>query len=434
MITMSEREVGRLRVLTQLLCGALSQAQAATILGISERQMRRIQRRYEAQGEAGLTHRLRGQASNRKLDPERVRQAQQLIARHYPDFGPTLACEMLACEMLAERHDMVLSVESVRTLMRQAGLWRAKPKRLKPIHPIRERRARRGELIQIDGSPHDWFEGRGPYCTLLVFIDDATSALMALRFVPVETTAAYLQTLRDYILQHGLPMCLYSDRHSIFRTCNTAADDPRPTHFAQVLERLGIEGIQASSAQAKGRVERAHQTLQDRLVKALRVAGIDDMDRANAWLAGYIKRHNQRFAVVAAEPEEAHVTYHASLQALDLQMARHHQRRLTPTLSCQFRKQILQIEAPGQQRRLAGQTLQIIEHLDGRLQVLYHGEPLHYRATPKKDYVKPVVDAKALNPRVQKTAEQRYRPAPTHPWKRWQGPPPNVSQRRSTPL
>src|SRR5690606_7179701 len=145
MITMSEREVGRLRILSQLECGALSQAQAAAILGVSERQLRRIQRRYEEYGEAGLVHGLRGQSSNRKLEVALVQTAQRLIAQLYPDFGPTLACEMLA-----QRHDLVLSVESVRTLMRQAGLWRAKAKRLKPIHPIRPRRERRGELIQID--------------------------------------------------------------------------------------------------------------------------------------------------------------------------------------------------------------------------------------------------------------------------------------------
>src|SRR5690606_2181613 len=160
-------------------------------------------------------------------------QAQALIAAHYSDFGPTLACEKLA-----ERHGIRLSIESVRRVMTQAGLWRPRARRYKPIHPLRARRPCRGELIQIDGSPHDWFEGRAPRCTLLVFIDDATSELMALRFVEQETTMGYLGLLHDYIAQHGLPACLYSDRHSIFVTSKGAdalEHGPKPTHFAQAL-------------------------------------------------------------------------------------------------------------------------------------------------------------------------------------------------------
>ena len=410
MITMSQQELGRLRVLQQLVQGALNRREAAAILSISSRQLRRIERRYEAQGEVGLVHRLRGQASNRRLDPARVLAAQQLVARHYADFGPTLAAEALA-----ERHGIVLSVESVRTLMREAGLWRARRKRLRPIHPMRERRPRRGELIQIDGSPHDWFEGRGPRCTLLVFIDDATSELMALRFVASETTTDYLLALREHILAHGLPMCLYSDRHSIFRTANT--EDSQPTQFARALERLGIEGLQASSPQAKGRVERANQTLQDRLVKAMRLAGIDDMQAANAWLPGYIAVHNRRFAVAPAEREDAHVAYLGSAGELDLALAYRHERKLSKTLSCQFRQQILQIAAPGHQRRLAGQAVQLIEHLDGTLQVLHAGQPLSFEAVHRRDYVKPAVDTKALNGVVRKVIAQRYRPSASHPWR-----------------
>lgn len=418
-ITMSQKEVGRLRVLEQVRHGTLSQAAAAGVLQISVRQLRRIQRRYEAEGEAALAHGLRGRSSNRKLDEALVLRAQQLIARHYADFGPTLATEALA-----ERHAIALSVESVRTLMRTAGLWRAKRRRVVPIHPIRERRPRRGELIQIDGSPHDWFEGRAPRCTLLVFIDDATSELMALRFVPTETTTGYLLALRQHIVEHGLPACVYSDRHSIFRTTN--AQDPRPTAFACALERLGVEGIQANSPQAKGRVERANQTLQDRLIKAMRLAGINDMDAANAWLSTYIKAHNQRFAVAAREPEDAHVPYQGSPEGLDLALAYHHERRLSKTLSCQFQQQIIQVHAPGQQRRLAGQQVRIIEHLDGRLELLHGRVSLAFEAVHKKDYVKPVEDAKSLNTRVHKALSRRpVIPAADHPWRRWEGPAPN---------
>ena len=420
MITMSAREEARLRVLEQVIHGKVSQSQAAGLLAISVRQMRRLQRRYEAQGAAGLAHRLRGQVSNRQLDAGVVLRAQQLITAHYSDFGPTLASEMLA-----RHHGLVLSVESVRTLMTGAGLWHPKRKRAKPIHPMRERRACRGELIQIDGSLHDWFEGRGPRCTLLVFIDDATSELMALRFVQAETTAAYMQTLRDYILRHGLPACLYSDRHSIFCTSNAVNDNPLPTQFARALRSLGIEGIQASSPQAKGRVERANQTLQDRLIKALRLAGINDMASANAWVADYIEQHNRRFAVPARCAQDAHVPYLQASSKLDTILAHHYERRLSNTLSCQFRRQLLQISAPGQQRRLAGQTVQIIEQLDGLLVVSHQQKILAHHVCDRPSYVKGPVDAKTVNLRVQKALTERQRPAQNHPWKRWVGSIPN---------
>lgn len=408
---MSQQEVSRLRVLEQVQQGLIKRTDAAQILQISTRQLRRIERRYEQDGCAGLVHALRGKPSNRRLDPSLVLEAQQIVAKHYPDFGPTLAAETLA-----ERHGIVLSVESVRKLMRDAGLWRAKQKRVPPIHPMRARRPRRGELIQIDGSPHDWFEGRGPRCTLLVFIDDATSDLMTLRFVNAETTTDYLSTLREHILNHGLPMCLYSDRHSIFRSSH--GENRQPTQFAQALSRLGIEGLQASSPQAKGRVERANQTLQDRLIKAMRLAGINDMEAANAWLPTYIAAHNQKFGVKPAEPEDAHVPYLDGEQALDLALAYREQRKLSKTLSCQYRSQVLQIVAPGHQRRLTGQYVEIIQHLDGTLQVFHNQEPLSFEAIDKRDYIKPVVDIKELNEVVQQVVTKRYRPSENHPWKR----------------
>jgi len=415
MISMSEAEADRLRVLEQIAHGQMSRSQAAMLLGLSTRQLRRIERRYKAQGTAGLVHLLRGRSSNRKLDASLVVHAQQLIGAYYRDFGPSLACEALS-----ERHGMVLSVESVRTLMRQAGLWQAKRKRCTPIHPMRERHARRGELIQIDGSEHDWFEGRSPPCTLLVFIDDATSALMALRFVPSESTDSYLRTLRTYVLRHGLPMCLYSDRHSVFRTNNT--DNPKPTQFAMALARLGIEGIQASSPQAKGRVERANKTLQDRLIKTMRLEGINDMHTANAWIDHYIEAHNRRFAVQAAEPEDAHVAWLDDMDKLNLLLGHYEERTLSKTLSCQFHKRIVQIHAPAQQRRLAGQTVQIIKPLDGELIVMHHKQRLSCSVMHKKDRIKPVVDAKALAARAWDLRRKAHKPAANHPWKRWIGP------------
>jgi len=421
MVTMSAEEADRLRVLEQVLCGACSRKQAAQWLGISARQLRRLVKRYRSSGAAGLVHGLRGKHSNRRLDAALVAQAQQLIGTHYRDFGPTLACETLA-----ERHDIVLSVESVRALMREAGLWRAKRQRCVPIHPMRERHARVGELIQIDGSEHDWFEGRSPRCTLLVFIDDATSALMTLLFVPSESTQSYSQALRAYLLRHGLPMALYSDRHSVFR--NNNSDNPGTTQFARALERLGIDGIQASSPQAKGRVERANQTLQDRLVKAMRLAGIDGMHAANAWVEQYRVAHNARFAVAPREPEDAHVAWRDTEERLNLLLGHYEERRLSKTLSCQFHRQTLQIHAPDRQRRLAGQTVQLIVPLDGELVVMHDRQVLLHSAVEKAAKINPLVDAKALAHRAQSLRRPSHKPAANHPWKRWTGPTPNPQQ------
>jgi len=414
MIRMSESEADRQRVLEQLLHGQMSRSQASMLLGLSTRQLRRIERRYAAQGAAGLVHRLRGRRSNRKLDASLVVHVQQLIGACYSDFGPTLACEMLA-----ERHGIVLSVESVRSLMRQAGLWQAKRKRCKPIHPMRKRHARCGELIQIDGSEHDWFEGRSAPCTLLVFIDDATSALMTLRFVPSESTDSYLRALRTYILRHGLPMCLYSDRHSVFRPSNT--DNPKPTQFAMALERLGIQGSQANSPEAKGRVERANKTLQDRLIKTMRLEGINDMHTANAWIDQYIEAHNRRFAVAPDEPEDAHVAWIDDRDKLNLLLGHYEQRVLSKTLACQFHKQIVQIHAPNQQRRLTGQTVQILKPLDGDLVVTHGDQILPHSVMQKKDRIQPVVDAKALAARAWSLRTHGHKPSANHPWKRWLG-------------
>lgn len=427
---MSEREVGRLRVLERLMAGYLSQVEAAGILELSARQVRRLMCRYRKRGAAGLTHGLRGRASNRALPAERAREIQALLARHYADFGPTLASEKLA-----ERHGIQVSAETVRRLMTEAGLWRPKPVRRQAPHPLRERRARRGELIQVDGSLHRWFEYRAPACTLLVFIDDATGQLMALRFVAAESTLAYMDLLREYILAHGLPAALYSDRHSVFRK-NHPQGALSPTQFARALAELGIEGIQAHTPQAKGRVERANQTLQDRLVKELRLAGLSDMAAANAWLPAFVVAHNQRFAVAPRVAQDAHVPYLGPLPALARILAIQATRKLSANLSCQFHRELLQVHAPGQARRLSGQTVTLVAY-PNRQVAMYHGtQPLRFERGPNPRGVAPTVDSKALDARVQQAVERRAkgRPAaPSHPWKRWVSDLPNPHEPQRSP-
>lgn len=429
-LIMSERETGRLRVLEQVRAGRLSQTEAAAILEISTRQVRRLERRYAGAGAAGLVHALRGRASNRALPAHQAQAIQVLLARHYADFGPTLACEKLA-----ERHGLKVSVETVRRLMCEAGLWHPKRARRKPVHVLRERRARRGELIQIDGSPHDWFEQRGPRCTLLVFIDDATGELMALRLVPAETTLAYMDLLRQYILEHGLPVALYSDQHSIFRV-SRACGQAHPTQFARALGELGIEGIQASSPQAKGRVERVNQTLQDRLVKELRLAGLADREAANAWLPGFRRAYNRRFAIEPRVALDAHVRYGGRRDALARILARQETRKLSATLTCPFHGQLLQVCAPGGERRLSGARVTLTRYPDGHLEIHCGAQSLRFEIHSPANRQAPCADSKTVDARVQQAIVKRstaHPPAPNHPCKRWVSAVPNPRELRIRP-
>jgi hypothetical protein len=259
------------------------------------------------------------------------------------------------------------------------GLWRAKRQRDTRAHPRRLRRPRFGEMIQVDGSDHDWFEGRGPRCTLIVFIDDATSALMYLRFVPSETTWAYLNALRRYIAEYGRPVSLYSDRHSIFRV-NGEQKSVTPTgltQFGRVLNALGIEPIHANSPQAKGRVERANGTLQDRLVKEMRLAGIGDIDAANAFLETYRDVYNARFAVAPWDPLDAHRPVPHSADELDVIFTVQHQRIVTNNLEVHYDKRTYQLVVSRPAYALRRAKVTVCERECGAITVLHRGR--HHR-------------------------------------------------------
>jgi hypothetical protein len=286
---------------------------------------------------------------------------------------------------------------------------------------MRERRARRGELIQIDGSPHDWFEGRAPRCSLLVFIDDATSELMALRFVDAETTFGYMGLLEQYILEHGLPAAIYSDRHSIFQVSRGDRQDAShaQTQFARALEQLGIEGIQANSPQAKGRVERANQTLQDRLVKEMRLQGINSQEAANAWLPQFMRALNRRFAVVPGLPTDAHVPYTGSHAALRRILSVHTPRRLSSNLSCQLEGLLYQIQPADRGLALRGADVTIVTHPASATEVLWQGRVLPHTLSSKAVRQQAAVDGKDVNSKVDKALSRRTPPQPIgHPWKK----------------
>jgi len=299
-LSLSPKELRRLQAMQSLQDGSITQAHAAVVLSTSERQVRRIYRRFREQGPKGVLSGHRGKPAGNRLSTALADRVVEIIRSNYHDFGPSFANEKLRT-----LHDIRISTESLRRLMIQAELW--KPKRAKRrAHPSRNRRPRVGELVQIDGSPHDWFEERGPRCTLIVFIDDASSRLLGLRFVPAETTWAYFDVARESIQRYGKPLAYYSDKHGIFRINTPSEKETQLSQFGRALNEIDIELICANSPQAKGRVERANRTLQDRLLKELRLQNISDMSAANAFLPAFIEAFNERFAVDPYSQEDAH--------------------------------------------------------------------------------------------------------------------------------
>ena len=398
---MSQREAQRLAVLQGVKGKTLSQAQAAAQLDLSVRQVKRLCRRLREQGASGLISKRRGVPSNRSIAAEVREHTLGLVGQHYADFGPELAREYLASE-----HGFEHSTETLRGWMIGAGLWKPKTRRAKRVHPPRARRDCLGELVQIDGSHHDWFEARGAKCCLTAFIDDATGRVLAARFDPTETTQGYLAVLRSHIEQHGVPLALYSDRHSIFTKHDS--EDGVPTQFERALLQLDIEPICAHSPQAKGRVERLFQTLQDRLVKALRLAGISDIDQANAWLPGYMAQHNQRFAVAPRNEADMHRPWLGGPNKLAGICALHHQRQLSAQLSCRFEGQVVQIEPGQMQAPKARAMVDIAQHRDGRLELSYRGQALRYKRYACNEHLSrsKLADAKTVDQRVDQAADK----------------------------
>jgi len=409
---MSQKELKRVEVIALRRSGQISQGEAARRLGMTERQVRRLEAKVALHGAKGLRSASRGRPSNRRLTANLVTTVSSLIRTHYRDFGPTLAAEYLE-----EGHGIALCKETVRQIMISAKLWRPQRGEKARIYALRERRPRFGELIQIDGSSHAWFEQRGPHCCLLVFIDDATSRITNLHFVPQECTLGYMQSLYGHIQQYGMPMELYSDRHGIFRVNIGEARDDMHSQFGRALATLGIGSICANSPQAKGRVERANGVLQDRLLKAMRIARIDTIDAANAWLPSFMQRHNTRFAVEPFDAQDAHVP-HAPADDIALRqvLAKHYPRKLSNTLSCQFHSTLLQIQpsmAGGS--HLRGAAVTVIEHFDHGLQVLWRDKVLPHTVVQKLRAAPLEQGRKEVS--IPRAAPQRTPNSPKHPWK-----------------
>jgi len=410
---LSYQEIDRLEVIKALETQHISQVTAAAKLVLSTRQVRRLQKRYQMIGLTGLISKHRGKKSNNQLSAEFREEVAKLIREKYCDFGPTLAHEKLT-----EVHAKKLSVESVRQIMMTQGLWKARQNRKeKPVYQLRERRERFGELIQIDGSPHDWFEGRGSYCTLIVFIDDATSKLTALHFSPTETTQAYMEAIKDHLQCYGRPVATYSDRHSIFRVNQAEAKTGNGiTQFGRALATLDIEAIHARTPQAKGRVERANKTLQDRLIKEMRLHGINNIAEAHHFLPEFIEDYNRRFAKPAKNDQDAHRKVLHNTREIDLILSLHNKRKLSNNLELSYQRTTYQIQ--GKKYHLKQQQVTVCDFFNGEVSLLHEGKELPYQVFERGVSTPELADEKTLNSRVDNAIalqQMSHNLTPDHP-------------------
>lgn len=418
-VKMSARELKCAEILQECLAKRLSNRQVAELLSLSIRQVQRLKKRLKRHGAKALASKKRGRASNNQLPAATKERARELLHGRYADFGPTLAHEKLF-----EAHALNLSRETVRQVMIADGLWNPHRTKRLVLHPLRERRAQRGELVQIDGSPFAWFEDRAPECTLLVFIDDATGELMELFFARAETTHSYFQATERYLHAHGRPVAFYSDKFGVFRI-NHPHDlkGDGETQYARALHELEIQLICANTPQAKGRVERANQTLQDRLVKELRLCDISDLESANAFLPEFRADFNRRFAVHAREPQDAHRSLRLT-DDLTRILALRELRTLSKNLTLNYNRTVYQIHTRRAPYALRHAQVEMRERFDGTLQILYKDKPLEYSIYREPPRQAELIPGKELNAvldthRTRPKKHQVHIPPADHPWRKF---------------
>jgi len=403
-VTMSGKELRRVHVVRQVMDRRLAQVKAGVLLGLTVRHVRRLIARVRQEGNRGLVHRARGKPSNRRR-PESVKaKALTLCETRYGDFGPTLAAEKLA-----ERHGINLSAETLRGWLLAKGM-RHFQRRKRPHRAWRERRAHVGELIQLDGSHHDWLEGRGPRCVLMAYIDDASSRVYA-RFYEYEGTIPAMDSFTRYVTQYGIPLAVYADKHTTYQspappTVGDQLAGVKPTsQFGRALGELGVELIPAHSPQAKGRVERLFKTFQDRLVKELRLAGVNTLEAANLFLPGYLPAHNRCFAVPPAQAADLHRPRPAHRE-LDRILCLKTTRCLRKDFTIAHQGRFYQIHDTVRATRV-----QVEERLDGTLHLTHQGRRLAYHLIAARPQTPREAGPPVPAPRH--TAS----PGPDHPWR-----------------
>jgi transposase len=414
LLTMSTKELERLSTIEKTIAKRLTQMIAAQYLGVTVRQINRLVKKYKQNGPEGLISKQRGNPSNRKYTDEKIEAIKTLVVKHYYDFGPKFAAEKLY-----EKHGIKVNKETLRQWMVEWGLWKAKRQKQAQLHPQRDRRDCFGELTQIDGSPHLWFEERGPKCCLLVAIDDATSQLCSLHFEPTETTAGYFKLMRKYIVEHGIPLATYSDQHGIFRINLPTAGEDTETQFGRAARQLGVEVICAHSPEAKGRVERANQTLQDRLVKEMRLLGISDIKSANEYLPTFMKDHNSRFAVEAKSLENANRKDLPTDEEMNLIFSYQDERKISKNLEISYENVIYQIKINSKGYRLRHAKVTVCKDLNDFITLVCQGKILDYTCHARAKPNAVIVDAKQLELKVDsiRNNAKKYTPPANHPWR-----------------
>jgi len=410
---MSEKEIKKAETMSQLAEKQITQRMAAEHLGMSIRQVKRLWREYQKMGAEGLINKSRGKPSHNQLDAELKKEVVNLILERYRDFGPTLATEKLE-----ELHGIKISDESVRKIMISEGLWKHRRKRKLRVFQMRERRACFGELVQIDGSDYDWFEGRSPRCTLLVFVDDATGRLVELWFVPHESFFGYCEAARHYFERYGKPGAFYSDKHGIFHINHpNATSGDGMTDFGRAMRELGIEIICANTPQAKGRVERANKTLQDRLTKELRLHNISTPDEANKWLPEFVEDYNKRFATTPRSELDFHTPL-VEKDRLDFILCRKESRTLSKNLTFQFRKTIYQIHVDRPTYAMRNSVVTVLEKPNHEVIVIYNNRPIRFDVYYQQQKQAEVVPSKSID-HAMLNASKAHTPAPDHPWRKF---------------
>jgi len=429
-VTLSMEEIKRGYVLQQVEEKKLSGREAAQRLGLSLRQVRRLLVSYRGAGASGLAHGNRGRAPHNRVDEEVRKKIQELSEEEYRDYN-----DSHFTEELAEEHGVVLSRCTVRRIRREAGQKSPRKRRAPRHRSWRERKEKAGMLLQTDGSRHDWLEGRGPYLTLIGYIDDASGELLGAVFREQEDAAGYFLGLRSICQQQGIPAAIYADRHSIFQSSAKATieqelDGEKPkSQFGRLADELGIELIAARSPQAKGRVERLWGTLQDRLVKALRKAGACNQEQANQVLIHYLPKFNQRFRVEPAQPETAYLPWPKQRQVEDFFCFKHI-RTVSNDNTLPFDGQRLQIPPGHQNSSFAHKRVEVRQHLDGRLEVRYQNQRLaifepeeHGPLRMKKFSPAPgqttSTPASQDEPKKPPKKPLGSKPAADHPWRRY---------------
>ncbi len=414
-IFMSKKELSHFKTLTKVVEKRLTILQAANILGLSKRQVLRLLKALKSDGVKGIVSKKIGAPGNHQLPQETKDLALNLILERYHDFGPTLAHEYLS-----EKQGLNLSVSSVRNIMIENEIWVSKKARRLRAFQLRPRRSREGEMIQLDGSEHAWFENRGPYCTLLTFIDDATSKIMHLKFVKSENLVDYFITTREYFEKFGRPETFYPDKHGVFRVNREGSlTGSGMTQFGRAMKELDIQLICANTPQAKGRVERRHRDLQDRLIKAMRLLNICTIQDANAFLPTFIEDFNKRFAKLPQDITNAHRPLLAT-HDLDKILCLKHERQLSKNLTLQYNNVIYQIIPERPSYALRKTSVMVLESIDGQVSIEYQGKPL--RAVPyhQMQARAEVVSAKELLASMAQKQKKQCRPGRYHPWRKRQ--------------